>query len=63
MKIHLEQIEHLIGEMRKARAEHPTAEIYYDFEDRGIKILYRVPKDIRNIENYEKPRVRGEATF
>ena len=45
MKASIEQIEYLIKEMYKTKAEHPKAKIYYDWEDNEIRITYPLPKD------------------
>lgn len=45
MKSDIEQMEYLIGEMRKAQNEHPKAKVYYDWEDHEIRITYQLPRD------------------
>lgn len=46
MKATIEQLEYLIGEMKKSQAEHPKAKVYFDWEDNEIRITYPLPIDL-----------------
>lgn len=45
MKANIEQLEFLIAQMRAMQIEHPKATVYYDWENREIRITYPLPHD------------------
>lgn len=49
-KLTIEQMEFILGEMRKYQAEHPKAKVYYYTKDGEVRITYPLPADYFEIK-------------
>lgn len=55
MKISIEQMEYFLMGMKNAQKEHPKAVIYFDFENKEIRITYPLPKDFHKLKYFTNP--------